>query len=91
MKTTKKQILEVYSEKGLLGVRALLRRNKTAFTESVEHFGLETNRNARSSKFNFLSEKTDKNTVRFHYYSILVRSRSGWSYNKIRAVEIKLL
>jgi len=90
MRTSKKQLMAVYNEKGLNSLYAFMKRNKITYTREVYEFGLQGSRNTFSGYSDFLDEKTDRNTLHLHLYSVGVKSRkNGYSYNIVRGIEIK--
>ena len=85
---TNEEINLVYKEKGLNGVYALLRKNGVKYKVVVNEFGLNTNKQALKEK----SEWINEGNLRFHYYSLSVKSRkTGYTYNRIRGIEIVIL
>ena len=85
---SRKEMVEVYSQKGLNGLYAFLKKHNIPFKKEVYEFGLETNSKARAAKRAFV----DPNKLQFHYYSLAVKSkRTKWTYNRIRAIKIVLL
>jgi len=84
----KKQIATVYSQKGLNGVYAFLRKNQIPYELDVVEFGLHTNKKALKQKDAFL--KADP--LHFHYYSVVRRGRqNGYKYKVLRGLKITLL
>lgn len=84
------QVEKVYNIKGLNGVYAYLRKNSIKNQISVENFGLE-NKKTKAEKKEFLAKK-EKNTLKFHYYSVGITSRkTHFMYYKLRAISIKIL
>lgn len=91
MKTAelKKQALEIYKEKGLKSMRIFLEKNAKNLTEETIVFGLETNKQAKNDKFNFLNESAE-NEIRTHYYCVAKKSRkNGFTYNVLRGKKFK--
>lgn len=89
-KDIKAQCLEIYKEKGLRAVKALLNRLKIYFWFETYEFGLDTNKRAGARKGKFLAERLPSNTMRFHYCNKGVTS-NGWMYNVLRGCEILIL
>ena len=88
-KLNKNVLMFIHSEHGLNGLYAYLRKHGIKFDKSIIEFGLNSSKKANEAKENWLSETTDKNTFRFHYYSVSVKARkTGFNYNKIRGIEI---
>lgn len=90
MKATKitKEIQKTYREKGLNSIYAFLKRNGINYKVAVVEFGLQTNSLAVREKSQWMENKD----LRFHYYSLGIKSRkTGFSYNRIRGIEIILL
>ena len=84
----KKQVVEVYKAKGLKSVYSFLRKQGIAFHKNVVEFGLHTNKIANEEKRSWVNNQE----LRFHYYSIGIRSRhTGYGYNIIRGIEIVIL
>ena len=84
----KKQVVEIYNAKGLKSVYSFLRKQGIKFRLNVVEFGLNTNQKACNEKQNWINNSK----LRFHYYSLGIRARySGYSYNRIRGIEIVLL
>lgn len=84
---SRKEMVEVYNEKGLNGLYAFLRKHNIKFEKEIHSFGLD-NKGSRKEKAEFIDHKK----LQFHYYSKLITSRkTGWSYNNIRAIKIVLL
>ena len=84
----KKQIVDVYNAKGLKSVYSFLSKQGIKFQKNVVEFGLNTNSKAGKEKSNWINVSE----LRFHYYSLGIRARhSGYSYNRIRGIEIVLL
>lgn len=83
----KNQVAEIYKERGLKGVYSFLKQSGISFNKNVVEFGLRTNKTACAEK----TEWVNSSELRFHYYSIGIKARSGYSYNKIRGIEIILL
>ena len=85
----KAQLLEVYKSKGLNGLYAYMRKHGISFTTDTREFGLHTSKKALQEKDSWLKAATG-NELRLHYYSVSVTSRrTGWSYNRIRAIAIR--
>lgn len=90
-KISKKELVKVHQNEGLNGLYAYLRRNGIEFEKSVKEFGLNGSKKSVTAKQNWLSEKTDNKTLRFHYYGIGVKARkTGFNYNILRGIEISL-
>lgn len=88
---TIKKVNEVYKERGLKSVYSFLKANSIKYKRVVHEFGLKGTKYAETEKSNFI-EKIEPNTFKAHYYSVSVKSRkTGFSYNKIRAIEIILI
>ena len=84
----KEEIISVYKTKGLNGVYAFLRKNEVKYKVVVSEFGLNTNKKALIDKSDWINE----NDLRFHYHSLSVKSRkTGYTYNRIRGIEIVIL
>ena len=84
----KKQVVEIYKAKGLTSVYSFLKKQGINFRKNVVEFGLHTNKQALMEKNEWINE----NDLRFHYYSISVKSRkTGYTYNRIRGIEIVIL
>lgn len=85
---SRKEMVEVYNEKGLNGLYAFLRKHNIKFEKEIHEFGLETNSKAVAEKRAFVNPMK----LQFHYYSKLITSRkTKWTYNRIRAIKIVLL
>lgn len=80
----KKQAVEIYNAKGLVSVYSFLKKQGIAFRKNVVEFGLHTNKAANEEKNSWVN----KNELRFHYFSLGIKARSGYSYNRIRGIEI---
>jgi len=81
------ELREVYRNGNMNSVYGWLRRNGFNFKKHIVEFGLDNKTN-----WNEKSEWLKESDLRFHIYSILVRSRkTGWGYNRIRGVEIEIL
>jgi len=91
MKATKKEMLRVYKESGLNGLYAYLRKNGIAYERDVYNFGLEGAKKAEQMKREFLAEDKGEKILRFHYYCTSVTARNGFSYNRLRGIEITIL
>ena len=88
-KTSKKEMMSVYKERGLNGLYSFLRKKGINFTKNVIDFGLSGSTKVANEKKEWLEEKTDSKTIRFHYYSVGIKSRrTGYNYNIIRGIEI---
>lgn len=91
-RTNKKELVNVYNEKGLNGLYAFLRKHGINYTKEINEFGLNCSKKTYDKKKEWLNERTDKNTLRFHHYCINVKSRkTGYSYNKIRGIQLNIL
>lgn len=92
MKTTKTKINSlsqlycvldgIYKEKGLRAVFSFLTKNGYKYERIVVEFGF--GKRALQEKKYFLAS----DPFAFHYYSILKKTRSGLSFNLLRAVQI---
>ena len=88
-KTSKKEMMSVYKERGLNGLYSFLRKKGKNFSKSIIEFGLSESTKAAQEKEEWLEGKTDIKTIRFHYYSVCIHSRKiGYNYNIIRGIEI---
>ena len=82
--------MSIYNAKVLNSLYAFMKRNKISYSREVKEFGLQGSRSTFSGYSDFLDEKTDRNTLHLHLYSVGVKSRkNGYSYNIVRGVEIK--
>lgn len=84
----KNAIVEVYKAKGLKSVYSFLKKQGVKFSLNIVEFGLHTSLKAGKEKYNWINSSE----LRFHYYSLGIRARhSGYSYNRIRGIEIVIL
>ena len=87
----KKQVTEIAKEQGLNSVYAFLRSKGIKFEKEVFWFGLDANKKDQAEKAKFIAEKTPANEINLHYYSIGIKSRkTGYTYNRIRGIKLKL-
>ena len=82
----KKQVVEIYNSKGLNSVYSFLKKQNIPFETNVVEFGLHTNKAANEAKANWIN----KSKLCFHYYSLGIKARSGYSYIRIRGIQIIL-
>jgi len=81
----RKEIINLYNEKGINSVYAFLKRNNIDYTKNVIEFGLDSKKtNVKKTEWLNIEE------LKFHYYSQLIKAKSGWSYNLIRGIEISI-
>ena len=80
----KQQVVEIYNAKGLVSVYSFLKKQGIPFRKNVVEFGLHTNKAANEEKNSWIN----KNELRFHYFSVIIKARSGYGYNLIRGIEI---
>ena len=85
------QINSIYKEKGLNSAYGFLKRNNIEYKRTVHEFGLQNCKRAEKEKKDFIAEQ-EEYTFKAHLFAIGIKSRkTGFSYNRIRAIEIKLI
>lgn len=82
-----KELREVHKNGNMNNVYGWLNRNGFKYKKHIVEFGLDNKTNSDEK-----SEWLKGSDLRFHLYSVLVRSKkTGWSYNRIRGVEIEII
>lgn len=85
----KTKILEATKNgSGLNTIYSILTKNGYTYQKEVFNFGLHTNKQAQKDKEDFLNEQTDSNVVHLHYYSLAIKAKNGYTYNRIRGLKL---